>query len=64
LSVTRRKWKRSGNAFSLERIERQSKKAPSGRREMLMAIPGKGDGKKAAAKEPKKSRPARARKAG
>jgi hypothetical protein len=31
---------------------------------MLMAIPGKGEGKKTAAKEPKKSRPARARKAG
>jgi DNA end-binding protein Ku len=44
--------------------KKQSKKAPSGQREMLMAIPGKGEGKKAAAKEPKKSRPARARKAG
>jgi DNA end-binding protein Ku len=44
--------------------KKQSKKAPSGQREMLMAIPGKGEGKKAAAKEPRKSRPARARKAG
>jgi DNA end-binding protein Ku len=43
---------------------KKSKKASSGQREMLMAIAGKGEGKKAAAKEPKKSRPARARKAG
>ena len=44
--------------------KKQPKKAPSGQREMLMSIPGKGEGKKAATKEPKKSRPARARKAG
>jgi DNA end-binding protein Ku len=44
--------------------KKSSKKAPSGQREMLMAIPGKGEGKKAAANEPKKSRPAGARKAG
>jgi hypothetical protein len=44
--------------------KKSSKKAPSGQREMLMAIPGKGESKKAAAKDPKKSRPARARKAG
>jgi DNA end-binding protein Ku len=44
--------------------KKSSKKAPSGQREMLMVIPGKGEGKKVAAKEPKKSRPARARKAG
>jgi len=31
---------------------------------MLMAIPGKGEGKKAVAKELKRSRPNRARKAG
>jgi len=31
---------------------------------MLMAIPGKSEGKKAAAKEPKRPRPSRERKAG
>jgi DNA end-binding protein Ku len=42
---------------------RKSKKVAAGQREMLMAIPGKGEDKaKAAAKEPK--RPARQRKAG
>jgi DNA end-binding protein Ku len=42
---------------------RKSKKAAAGQREMLMAIPGKGEGKaKAAAKEPKRS--TRQRKAG
>jgi hypothetical protein len=41
---------------------RKSKKVAAGQREMLMAIPGKGEGKaKAAAKESK--RPARQRKA-
>jgi DNA end-binding protein Ku len=43
---------------------RKSKKAASGQREMLMAIPGKGEGKKAAAKEPKRPRASRERKAG
>jgi DNA end-binding protein Ku len=53
-----------GKTSTPSATKKQSKKAPSGQREMLMAIPGKGEGKKAAAKEPKKSRPARARKAG
>jgi DNA end-binding protein Ku len=52
------------SAASSAPTKKQSKKAPSGQREMLMAISGKGEGKKAVAKEPKKSRPARARKAG
>jgi DNA end-binding protein Ku len=53
-----------GKASTPSAATKKSKKALSGQREMLMAIPGKGEGKKAAAKEPKKSRPARARKAG
>jgi DNA end-binding protein Ku len=40
--------------------KKSSKKAPSGQRERTIAILGKGEGKKASAKEPKKSRPARA----
>jgi DNA end-binding protein Ku len=43
---------------------KKSKKAAPGQREMLMAIPGKGEGKKAAAKDPKRSRSNRVRKAG
>ena len=53
-----------GKASTASAAKKPSKKAPSGQREMLMAIAGKGEGKKAAAKEPKRSRPARARKAG
>ena len=49
---------------SSSETKKKSKKASPGQREMLMAIPGKGEGKKAAGKDPKKSRPARARKAG
>ncbi len=40
------------------------KKAASGQREMLMAIAGKSEGKKATAKEPKRPRASRERKAG
>jgi DNA end-binding protein Ku len=43
---------------------KKPKKAAAGQREMLMAIPGKGEGKKAAAKEPKRARATRERKAG
>jgi DNA end-binding protein Ku len=43
---------------------KKSKKAAAGQREMLMAIPGKGEGKKSAAKDPKRSRAARERKVG
>jgi DNA end-binding protein Ku len=51
-----------GNS-SLSAKGRKSKRAAPGQREMLMAIPGKGEGKaKAAAKEPKRS--TRQRKAG
>jgi DNA end-binding protein Ku len=53
-----------GKAAPSSSKTKKSKKPATGQREMLMAIPGKGEGKKAAAKEPKKSRPARARKAG
>jgi DNA end-binding protein Ku len=53
-----------GKAPTPAAAKKSSKKAPSGQREMLMAIPGKVEGKKTAAKESKKSRPARARKAG
>jgi DNA end-binding protein Ku len=49
---------------SSSETKKKSKKASPGQREMLMAIPGKDEGKKAAAKEPKGSRPNRARKAG
>ena len=49
---------------SSSETKKKSKKASPGQREMLMAIPGKGEGKKAAAKEPKRSRPNCARKAG
>jgi DNA end-binding protein Ku len=43
---------------------KKSKKTAAGQREMLMAIPGKGEAKKAAAKEPKRPRASRERKAG
>jgi DNA end-binding protein Ku len=43
---------------------KQTKKKASGQREMLMAIQGKGEAKKAAAKEPKRPRASRERKAG
>ena len=43
---------------------KKSKKTAAGQREMLMAIPGKGEGKKAAAKEPKRPRASRECKAG
>jgi DNA end-binding protein Ku len=43
---------------------KKSKKTAAGQREMLMAIPGKGEGKKAAAQEPKRHRASRERKAG
>jgi len=41
----------------------KSKKPAAGQREMLMAIAGKGEGKKAAAKESKRPRASRERKA-
>ena len=44
--------------------KKQPKKSPTGQREMLMAIPGKGEGKKPVAKDSKRSRPTRTRKAG
>jgi DNA end-binding protein Ku len=43
---------------------KKSRKAAAGQKEMLMAIAGKGEGKKAAAKEPKRPRSSRERKAG
>src|SRR3981081_2831970 len=53
-----------GNAPQSSSKTKKSKKTAAGQREMLMAIPGKGDGKKAAAKEPKRPRASRERKAG
>jgi DNA end-binding protein Ku len=54
----------AGKAPSQPAKGKQTKKKASGQREMLMAIAGKGEGKKAPAKEPKRPRTTRERKAG
>jgi DNA end-binding protein Ku len=53
-----------GKAAPSSSKTKKSKKPATGQREMLMAIPGKGEGKKAAAKEAKRPRASRERKAG
>jgi DNA end-binding protein Ku len=63
MDALRKSLSTTGKASAQPAKGKQTKKA-SGQREMLMAIPGKGEGKKAAAKEPKRSRASRERKAG
>jgi DNA end-binding protein Ku len=53
-----------GKAAPSSSKTKKSKKPATGQREMLMAISGKGEGKKAAAKEAKRPRASRERKVG